>query len=98
MIITFKDDAGVPWEAWEAHPSLLERRKLRDRRRLPRDTRDRRVHIITGFQRGWLVFRSETGRRRLRSIPDDWWSLTEKGLRALLAKSQRPSGALRWNE
>ena len=97
MIIGFKDDAGIAWEAWEAHPCLLERRTLRERRVMMRDSPDRRVHALPGYQRGWLVFRSPNGRRRLRAIPDGWSALNEKGLRALLAKAARPSGALRWN-
>jgi len=96
MIITFTDDAGVRWEAWEAHPTLLERRAERERRIAPRSVPDRRVRSIPGYQPGWLVFVSPAGRRRLRMIPDGWDTLDESGLRELLAKAARPSGELRW--
>lgn len=98
MIVSFADADGVQWEAWEAHPCLLERRANRERRNAARGGPDRRRRALPGYQRGWLVFRSESGRRRLRVIPEGWWAYSEEGLRALLEKAGRPSGALRWYE
>ena len=98
MIVTFTDTDGTRWEVWEAHPTLMERRARQERRAAARGVPDRRVRSVPGFSRGWLVFRSDAGRRRLRMIPDGWQSAGEEGLRALLEKASRPSGALRWNE
>jgi hypothetical protein len=86
----FTDDDGVKWQAWEARPLLVDRRLLRDRRALERDTPERRTTNVprflsgTDLRRGWLVFRSAPDRRRRSAIPEQWEELTDEGLRAVL--------------
>ena len=58
----FTDELGIAWEAWEARPSLADRRVISDRRGVDRGTADRRVMNVPHFLeadvplRGWLVF------------------------------------------
>ena len=71
----FYDDTGVPWRVWDvrpARPSLLERRNSERRRQhapVSFDERrlriDRRVNPGAALAQGWLVFRSDSERRRL---------------------------------
>ena len=59
-------------EVWEAHPTLMERRNLTDRRGVVRGEETRRLNNgppIGAHGDGWLVFRSENQRRRQRPIP-----------------------------
>lgn len=39
----FYDAAGMRWEVWEAHPTLTERRRLKDRRTVLRPSPERRT-------------------------------------------------------
>jgi hypothetical protein len=94
----FTDQAGVAWEAWEAHPTLTERRLLRDRRAVVRDTPERRtMHVprrsLARDPKGWITFRSRSERRRT-PIPERWDELSDQGLRALLARA-RSNGPMR---
>jgi hypothetical protein len=94
----FTDQAGVAWEAWEAHPTLIERRCLRDRRKVARDTPERRTMntpMSASLQdsRGWLAFRSAFERRRT-PIPARWEELSDAGLRTVLNGS-RLAGRIR---
>jgi hypothetical protein len=75
-------------EAWKAHPTLTERRHLRDRRAAVRDTPERRtmdvpLTLLAQDRRGWLTFRSNSERRRT-PIPERWEELSDVGLRVLL--------------
>ena len=93
----FKDQTGVRWEVWEAHPRLVERRSLDDRRRTPRPAEDRRHEerraalTVPVEEEGWLVFHSERERRRQRPIPAGWDGLADAELEALMDHA-RPSG------
>ena len=94
----FTDQAGVAWEAWEAHPTLTERRILRDRRAFRRDTPERRtMHVpriaLARDPKGWIAFRSQFERRRT-PIPDRWEELSDQGLCVLLGGA-RLSGPVR---
>lgn len=90
----FADVSGLDWAVWEVYPRLVERRLLRERRTLRRDSQERR-HDTVGrktqplqIKGGWLAFESKLERRRLIPVPDDWEQLTDRELRALLAHSQ----------
>jgi hypothetical protein len=81
---SFKDSAGVEWDAWDVVPQLAERRvehrrqvreriDFRDRRR--RDRRvvsSRRAVMAPGLTSGWLCFEGAREKRRLSPIPADW--------------------------
>jgi hypothetical protein len=88
----FTDAAGVRWEVWEAHPLLVERRMVTDRRAVRRSGERR---IESRPQRtaadGWLVFQSANERRRERPIPPGWEKLSDEAMRSLIAHA-RPSG------
>ena len=90
----FSDVANVTWVVWEVYPRLVERRLLKERRALRRGTTERR-HEPVGrptqprqILSGWLAFQSPSERRRLTPFPDDWEELSDRELRALLAKSK----------
>ena len=90
----FDDRSGVHWEVWEAHPTLMERRILTDRRSVVRGEETRRLNGSPpsgAHGDGWLVFRSENQRRRQRPIPPAWDKLADAELVSLLTQS-RPSG------
>ena len=86
----FIDHSGVAWEVWEVHPTLSERRKGLQRRRVARASHERRVidvprfSVARGFEHGWLAFRSVIERRRRSPIPDHWEDLSNEGFCALL--------------
>lgn len=98
MSLRFTDAAGTQWDVWEAHPKLGERRALQDRRSNGRPTQERRVGARAPAQRGWLVFRSQGERRRLRDIPPNWFNFSDDGLNQLLASASGASGRAGWNE
>jgi hypothetical protein len=89
----FTDEEGTSWEVWEAHPALEQRRILADRRRLMRETPERRVksqpraYGKADQHTGWVVFRSPMQRRRLRPVPDGWDELDDDALRNLLRQT-----------
>jgi hypothetical protein len=92
----FTDAAGVRWEVWEAHPLLVERRTVEDRRAVRRSG-ERRIQLspqrtaADAASDGWLVFHSANERRRERPIPSGWEKLSDEGMRSLMAHA-RPSG------
>ena len=91
----FIDAAGVRWEVWEAHPLLVERRAVSDRRAVERED-ERRINSVQrtaadAAAEGWLVFHSANERRRERPIPPGWEKLTDEAMRSLIAHA-RPSG------
>jgi hypothetical protein len=77
-IRAFVDEAGIDWEVWEAHPNAEDRRRLADRRLIPRTTFERRIRamirriIVPTAGNGWLVFRSSLGKWRVSPVPFDW--------------------------
>ena len=89
----FSDPQGTRWQAWEVIPSTAERRASGERRFGVRDSRDRRtqrqfrVELDEGMAQGWLVFESDTEKRRLYPIPEHWDSRTDDELTALCASA-----------
>ena len=89
----FNDSKGDSWEAWEVHPTAVERRVNADRRATPRDDPDRRKHsefrlVIPGeLSGGWLAVQGSTARVRLAPIPDGWMHLSDLELVALVARA-----------
>ena len=96
------DTTGLKWEVWEVHPTLAERRALEERRAAGRSTADRRKNVqqrpmvAEELQHGWLAFKSRSERRRRAPIPDNWETMSDAHLLAVLAHAQRtpPSGRL----
>lgn len=88
------DERGVDWQVWEVHPSLGERRLLRERRMASRPTPDRRVArssrpaLAAHLTHGWLAFQSAIDRRRRAPIPPDWEAMTDDELLALLDSAE----------
>ncbi len=91
---TFADVSGLVWEVWEVYPRLVERRLLRERRTLRRDSEERRQEPVgrktqpLQIKGGWLAFQSVHERRRLLPVPENWEELTDRELRALLMLSK----------
>lgn len=94
---TFVDDDGVVWQVWEVRPSLLERRRMRERRAAPRPQGERRrsnaprtlIAVKEELRDGWLAFRSATEHRRRAPIPERWTEMDDQELRELLAGAMR---------
>lgn len=94
---TFVDVMGTEWRVWEVYPRLVERRLMRERRVERRGSEERR-HVPVGrptlprqILGGWLAFQSRHERRRVLPVPDDWESMSDRELQALLAHSQLSS-------
>jgi hypothetical protein len=89
----FVDPNGVRWQVWAVVPSSADRRETSDRRTDPRSKPERRtrrelrVKMEPGLAKGWLVFESAHEKRRLHPIPDQWVSLGEAELVALLREA-----------
>lgn len=94
---TFVDRDGVVWRVWEVRPSLLDRRRMRERRALPRPRVERRrsnaprpvVAVREDLRDGWLAFQSAAEHRRRAPIPDGWSEMKDEELRELLANAMR---------
>ena len=92
---TFTDVDGCVWDVWEVHASVNDRRKLADRRAVPRGTVERRVTDFVSWLvalrkgRSWLVFRSVQGRWRLAPVPYDWERMSDANLHQLIAQATR---------
>jgi hypothetical protein len=90
------DTDGSTWEVWEVYTTLAERRGSVERRARMRGDADRRVRVerrpvvAPELRQGWLAFQSLLERRRRAPIPQDWESLPEGDLLALL-KGARPN-------
>ena len=81
---SFKDSAGIQWDAWDVIPQLAERRvedrrqarrpiSFRDRRALERRVvSSRRAVMASGLTAGWLCSEAPPDKRRLSPIPSDW--------------------------
>lgn len=75
----FTDAHSVTWLVLAVYPNADERRMERDRRQhdvpVDPDRRravDRRQRVRREMERGWLVFKTDNGRRRLTPIVDGW--------------------------
>lgn len=86
----FTDVDCVTWLVLAVYPNAEERRLERDRRRedLPvypdrRRKIDRRQRVRREMEHGWLVFKTDNGRRRLTPIVDGWDSCSEEELERL---------------
>ena len=73
--MTFTDSKGTEWLVTEiADPSM--RNIAADRLRMPE------------FATGWLLFQSETTKKRLAPYPDDWRSMQPEELEQLCARAR----------
>lgn len=101
---TFIDSAGTDWQVWDIVPRLKERRDapVADRRAeiLPiafadRRREERRVRQISrptlrgAYSMGWLCFESDSEKRRLSPIPDDWTTCDDARLEAYVGMGER---------
>jgi hypothetical protein len=64
----------------------------------PSDTGERRVREVklrvpAQLQEGWLAFQNGKERRRLVPIPNDWTTIDDSALVALLEQAERITGA-----
>lgn len=91
----FTDTRGEVWEAWEVHPSAVERRVNADRRAKARLETDRRKHqefrleVPRELSSGWLALQKGATKLRVTPIPDGWKSLTDLELAELAARSSQ---------
>jgi hypothetical protein len=89
----FTDPQGALWEAWEVHPSAVERRVNADRRARARLEPDRRkqqefrLEIPRELSSGWLAFQKGATKIRVTPIPEGWATLTDVELTKLLTRS-----------
>ena len=88
----FTDAEGVSWEAWEVHPSAVERRVNADRRSTRREReserrRDREFRLVipSELRSGWLALQGSALKIRLAPIPDGWMHLSDEELAGLVA-------------
>jgi hypothetical protein len=88
------DDRGVDWEVWEAHPRLLDRRRVRERRAQQRENSHDRRHPGSHGEppladaAGWLVFKSGREERRRTPIPVGWEAMAREQLLRVLGGSR----------
>ena len=91
---TFRDPRGREWEAWEVHPSSIERRLAAERRKAPRDEpgrrrrKETRIVVDPHLSAGWVAFQSREERRRLAPIPEGWEALPDAELARLAERAQ----------
>jgi hypothetical protein len=90
----FSDAEGRVWEAWEVHPSAVERRLNSDRRTARRDEVDRRrqrefrLVIPRELRQGWLALQAPQEKVRVSPIPDGWMHLSDDELAALVRHAE----------
>lgn len=90
----FTDADGVRWEAWDVHPTHVERRLAEaaegapDRERRVAD-QGARMQVRPEFAHGWLAFQSRHERRRLAPAPVGWEELDDDALGRLCAQADR---------
>lgn len=95
-----KDGDGKAWDVWEVYPSAVERRMSGEFAAVkdsptPETDRRRQVRLLVPAQleQGWLAFQTGSVRRRLAPIPDNWSTLDDEALLALLDRAERiPEG------
>jgi hypothetical protein len=89
----FSDMQGGSWEAWEVHPTAVERRVNADRRAQARSDPDRRRNrefrlvIPRELADGWLAVQGTATKLRLAPIPEGWMTLSDHELVELVARS-----------
>ena len=89
----FSDMNGGSWEAWEVHPTAVERRVNADRLAQPRSEPDRRRNrefrlvIPRELADGWLAVQGTATKIRLAPIPDGWMHLSDRELVELVART-----------
>lgn len=94
---TFTARDGVVWQVWEVRPTLVERRRMRERRGVTRaDAPQRRSSVSRplavvheSLRDGWLAFRCDVEHRRRAPIPDGWTEMSDQELCALLDSALR---------
>jgi hypothetical protein len=88
----FKDGEGRAWEAWEVHPSVVERRMQFERRNQPREPSDRRSQrefrlvMPRELREGWLAVQRGEAKLRVAPVPDGWMHLTDAELAELVER------------
>ena len=86
----FTDSEGRAWEAWEVHPSAVERRLSTDRRVELRTSVERRrqteyrLVIPRELCDGWLALQARSAKLRLSPIPEGWMHLSDAELGSLV--------------
>ena len=66
----FRDAAGVDWRVYQAERTIPDER--------------RRDHLLPAeYREGWLVFESQSEKRRLAPVPAGWSDLSDAALSAL---------------
>jgi hypothetical protein len=74
----FTDSDNVTWLVLAVYPHVEERRSERERRteelpvKVEQREGERRVRVRREMERGWLVFKTDNGRRRLAPIVEGW--------------------------
>jgi hypothetical protein len=94
---TFVDWHGSTWQVWEVRPSLVERRRMRERgavarsgvQRLQSDTVPPLLAGQESLRDGWLAFRSHAEHRRRAPIPDGWTEMSDQELSEILEGAMR---------
>jgi hypothetical protein len=94
----FNDSDGRAWEAWEVHPTAVERRMNTERRTSARKNADRRqshefrLAIPNELRQGWLAVQGSQAKIRLAPIPDGWMALSDTELASLVVRAEtRPN-------
>jgi|SRR5690348_7944525 hypothetical protein len=90
-----KDGDGRSWDVWEVYPSAVEQRMSGEYPAVPsgdgstKERREVRLLVPSELQQGWLAFQSGDERRRLAPIPENWNTLLDSALVALLCQADR---------
>ena len=89
----FTDSDEVTWLVLAVYPHVEERRSERERRtaelpvRVEQRVGERRVRVRREMERGWLVFKTDNGRRRLAPIVDGWDEASDEELGQLCRRA-----------
>src|SRR5439155_15731288 len=91
----FRDDHGEVWDAWDVHPTAIERRLTPS---VPgvlapgqerRHRQESRVLVPRDLEQGWLAFESRREARRLAPVPDGWSEMSDDELVRLVRSAAR---------
>jgi len=90
----FADTSGTDWLVLAVYPSSEERRGQADRRKgtpvlepEPRRREKRRKTVRRAMEKGWLVFKGPSSRRRVTPITKDWETCPVRDLQILLDRA-----------